>query len=291
MTAEYKCRIIRELEHKYCVEKMCRELNVSRASYYRYKVGYIPVRSSRDLEMGSKITAIYEANNKRYGSPRIRAELSRIGIHTSKRRVERIMDQLNIHALQKKRHNSTTDSKHSLSVAPNLLNRNFTAAHPNEKWVADTTYIRTTCGWIYLAAVVDLHSRKVIGWAMGNENTKGLVIKALNMAITRRKPRNGLICHSDRGSQYASHEYQEILWENGIRASMSREGNCWDNAVMESFFHSLKVELLYGNRYFARIKTEQLIFEYIEIYYNRYRLHSALGYKSPEEYEKQSLVA
>ena len=291
MKTEEKCLIILELAHKYCVEKMCRRLKVSSASYYRYKTGYIPVRRKNDAALCSKIMLIYNANDKRYGSPRIRAELRLLGIHISKRRVERVMNELNIRALHKRRLRSCADSGRLLPVAPNVLNRDFMAKLRNQKWVTDTTYIRTTNGWLYLAVVIDLYSRKVVGWAMSDQNTKELVMQALNMAINRRKPAKGLICHSDRGSQYASYEYQGMLWENGFIPSMSRKGNCWDNAVMESFFHSMKVELLYGRRYYTKEKTEQLIFEYIEVYYNRKRLHSALGYKSPEEYEKQRLVA
>ena len=270
---------------------MCRRLKVSSASYYRYKTGYIPVRRKNDAALCSKIMLIYNANDKRYGSPRIRAELRLLGIHISKRRVERVMNELNIRALHKRRLRSCADSGRLLPAAPNVLNRDFMAKLRNQKWVTDTTYIRTTNGWLYLAVVIDLYSRKVVGWAMSDKNTKELVMQALNMAINRRKPAKGLICHSDRGSQYASYEYQGMLWKNGFIASMSRKGNCWDNAVMESFFHSMKVELLYGRRYYTKEKTEQLIFEYIEVYYNRKRLHSALGYKSPEEYEKQRLVA
>jgi putative transposase len=196
------------------------------------------------------------------------------------------MKELGIRAKHKKKFKVTTDSWHHYQVAENLLNRDFNPAGPNQCWVSDITYIYTKEGWLYLAAVMDLYSRKLIGWAMGTRLTKELVIKALNMAIGSRHPALGLLMHSDRGSQYASHEYQKLLQKHGMICSMSGKGNCYDNAVMESFFHTLKVELIYDDVFETRLQARRCIFEYIEVFYNRIRTHSAMGYYSPEDYEK-----
>jgi putative transposase len=209
----------------------------------------------------------------------------------SKKRVERLMREAGIHAMAKKKYKATTDSRHTQPVAPNHLNRNFVADKPNQSWVADITYIYTKEGWIYLSTIMDLYSRKIIGWSMKNRITLDLVIEALNMAIKQRKSSRGLLLHSDRGSQYASYCYQALLGKKGILCSMSRKGNCWDNAVMESFYRTLKVELIYQKKYETRIEAQRDIFEYIEIFYNRERLHSSIGYNSPEEYEKMIMVA
>ncbi len=201
------------------------------------------------------------------------------------------MREAGIHAMAKKKYKATTDSRHTQPVAPNHLNRNFVADKPNQSWVADITYIYTKEGWIYLSTIMDLYSRKIIGWSMKNRITLDLVIEALNMAIKQRKSSRGLLLHSDRGSQYASYCYQALLGKKGILCSMSRKGNCWDNAVMESFYRTLKVELIYQKKYETRIEAQRDIFEYIEIFYNRERLHSSIGYNSPEEYEKMIMVA
>jgi transposase InsO family protein len=215
----------------------------------------------------------------------------REGYQVSKKRVERLMKEAEIHAMAKKKYKATTDSKHSLPVAANSLNRNFVADKLNQFWVADITYIYTQEGWLYLSTIMDLYSRKIVGWSMKNRITPDLVIEALNMAIKQRKPGRGLLLHSDRGSQYASYCYQVLLGKRGILCSMSRKGNCWDNAVMESFYRTLKVELIYQRKYETRIEAQRDIFEYIEIFYNRERLHSSIGYNSPEEYEKMTMVA
>ena len=206
----------------------------------------------------------------------------------SKKRVERLMRETGIHAIAKKKYRAT-DSKHSLPVAANSLNRNFRVDKPNQFWVADITYIYTQEGWLYLSTIMDLYSRKIVGWSMKNRITKDLVIEALNMAIKQRKPGRGLLLHSDRGSP--SYCYQVLLKRYGMLCSMSRKGNCWDNAVMESFYRTLKVELIYLKKYEMRIEAKRDIFEYIEIFYNRERLHSSIGYNSPEEYEKMTMVA
>ena len=201
------------------------------------------------------------------------------------------MKESEICALAKKKYRATTDSKHSHPVAANHLNGNFVADRPNQSWVADITYLYTQEGWLYLSTIMDLYSRKIVGWSMHNRLTQSLVIEALHMAIKQRKPSQGLLLHSDRGSQYASYCYQALLGKRGILCSMSRQGNCWDNAVMESFYRTLKIELIYQRKYETRIEARRDIFEYIEIFYNRERLHSSIGYNSPEEYEKMTMVA
>lgn len=229
---------------------------------------------------------IYHKSRKTYGSPRIHKQLCKEGIHCSKKRVERLMQEAGIQAIQKRKFKVTTDSRHNLPVAENILNREFTASSPNTKWVADITYINTDEGWLYLATIMDLHSRRIAGYSMQKYLTRELVIEALQMAITNRRPGRGLVIHSDRGSQYASYDYQRLLQQYDFICSMSRKGDCWDNSPMESFFKTLKTELVYQRRFKARAEAKLEIFEYIEVFYNRFRLHSALGYKTPEEFEK-----
>ena len=243
------------------------------------------------MKLKQKIIQIYSNSRKTYGSPRIYRKLIREGYSTGKKRVERLMQELDICAVAKKKYRATTDSKHSQPVAENYLNRKFNVNKPNQYWIADITYIYTQEGWPYLASIMDLYSRKIIGWCLRNRLTKELVMAALHMSIKQRKPSSNLLLHSDRGSQYASELYQTLLKRNGILCSMSGKGNCWDNAVMESFYRTLKVELIYQRNYETRIEARRDIFEYIEIFYNRKRLHSFLGYHSPEEYEKMTMVA
>ena len=207
-----------------------------------------------------KYTVIVE---RTYGSPRIHQKLLREGYQVSKKWVERLRREAGIHAMAKKKYKATTDSRHTQLVAPNSLNRNFVADKPNQSWVADITYIYTKEGWLYLSTIMDLYSRRIVGWSMKNRITPDLVIEALNMAIKQRKPGRDLLLHSDRGSQYASYCYQVLLGKRGILCSMSRKGNCWDNAVMESFYRTLKVELIYQRKYETRIEAQRDIFEYI----------------------------
>jgi len=266
-------------------------LKVSRSGYYQWIKYPNNKRKIEDRDLKQEIIVIYHNSRKTYGSPRIHQKLLREGYHVSKKRVERLMKETGIHAIAKKKYRATTDSKHSLPVAANHLNRNFSVNKLNQFWVADITYIYTQEGWLYLSTIMDLYSRKIVGWSMKNRITPDLVIEALNMAIKQRKPSWGLLLHSDRGSQYASYFYQVLLGKRGILCSMSRKGNCWDNAVMESFYRTLKVELIYPKKYETRIEAQRDIFEYIEIFYNRERLHSSIGYHSPEEYEKMTMVA
>jgi len=273
------------------VEKMCHTFSVSRSGYYQWLKRKPSLRDRKDELLKQEILKIYHQGRGNYGSPRIHRDLLKIGISCGRKRVERLMKELGIRAKHKKKYKVTTDSWHHYPVAENLLNRNFNPSGPNQCWVADISYIYTREGWLYLAAVMDLYSRKLIGWAMGKRLTKDLVIKALKMAIGNRRPDTGLLMHSDRGSQYASYEYQKLLKKHGMICSMSRKGNCYDNAVMESFFHTLKVELIYGNVFETRAQARRCIFEYIAVFYNRIRTHSAISYNSPEEYEKQRKVA
>jgi len=270
---------------------MCELLNVSRSGYYRWLNRKPGPRERRDQILKQEILTIYQKGRGYYGSPRIHRDLLKAGLACGKKRVERLMKTLGIKAKHKKRYKVTTDSSHNHPVAKNLLNRNFKVFGPNQYWVSDITYIYTKEGWLYLATVMDLYSRKIVGWAMEQYLTKALVIKALQMAVINRHPGPGLLMHSDRGAQYASFEYQKLLKKHGMICSMSGKGNCYDNAVMESFFHTLKVELVYGSVFETRAQARRCIFEYIAVFYNRIRSHSAIGYNSPEEYEKQRKVA
>jgi putative transposase len=266
---------------------MCRLLQVSRSGYYEWcKRGESP-RKKKDRDLKEMIHAIYIKHKKHYGSPRIHDELQDMGIRCSKKRVERLMRELGIRARHKRQFKVTTDSNHKYPVAPNLLNRQFAVNALNQVWVADITYIRTFEGWLYLAAVMDLCSRKIVGWSMSETMTTGLAIAALKMAIHRRKPSKGLMHHSNRGVQYASHAYQDVLKEHHMVCSMSRKGNCWDNAPMESFFSTLKIECIDNKIYLSRTQAKREIFEFIEIDYNRNRRHSSIGSTTPEYFENQ----
>jgi transposase InsO family protein len=227
-----------------------------------------------------------------YGTRRIKDKLiQRYGFIVSRRRIGHIMKNLGLVAKTKKRYKiNTTNSNHNLPIAPNLLNRDFYASYPDEKYVGDITYIPTNEGWLYLATVIDLYSRKIVGWSMDDTMKVSLVNDALTMALIGRNPPKGLIWHTDRGSQYASYSHKDLLQQHGIIQSMSRKGNCWDNAVAESFFHTLKTELIYHEIFETKAQANQAIFEYIEVYYNRQRMHSANGNLSPVEFEEKNVV-
>ena len=280
-------RFIREHTDEFRVETMCRVLKVSRTAYYCSLIRPTSRRRIQDEVIKEQILQIYRKSRRIYGSPRIHRKLGKQGIHCGKKRVERLMKEAGIRSIQKRKFKVTTDSKHNLPVAENLLNRDFNASSTNTKWTSDITYVRTKEGWLYLAAIMDLCSRRIVGYSMQKYLSRELVIEALNMAIKSRRPGRGLILHSDRGCQYASSDYQQQLWRHGIICSMSRKGNCWDNAPMESFFHTLKTELVYHRHYESRAEARSDIFEYIEVFYNRLRLHSAIGYESPQNYERQ----
>lgn len=265
---------------------MCRVFKVSRSGYYAWLKRPESRRKIQNRELLKKIRKVHKVSRGTYGSPRITKALKKEGIACGRNRVARLMRENGIAAKTKRKYKATTNSKHNYPVAENLVNQNFTVNQPNQVWVADITYIATDEGWLYLAAVEDLFQRKIVGWAMDSTMTRQLVLDALKQAVWRYQPLAGLIHHSDRGSQYASHEYQKALKDYKMIGSMSRKGNCYDNACMESFFGTLKRELIYGTRFRTRAEARQAIFEYIEVFYNRIRLHSALGYMSPVEYEQ-----
>jgi len=274
------------------LDEMCAVLDVSESGYRSWKHGGKPHRKRlTDAQMLVLIQSIHAEFKGAYGSPRMVKELRGRGFPASKERVERLMQENGIKAKHKRRFKVTTDSKHNLPIAPNLLERNFTPDAPNQVWTSDITYLWTDEGWLYLAIVLDLFNREVVGWSLKPRMTADIVTDALTMAWFRRKPAAGLIHHSDRGSQYASHAFQAKLTEYGMICSMSRKGNCWDNAPSESWFGSFKNERVYGERFETRDEVIAMTFEYIEVFYNRKRLHSTLGYKSPMQFLSDWLIA
>jgi putative transposase len=268
------------------VQLQCKVLGVSASGYYAWLKREPSKRAVANQSLLIDIRRIYWDSHKRYGSPRVHAELRAKGTPVSRRRIEKLMRDNDLSALSKRRVRvTTTDSHHNLPIAPNVIDRNFGALAPNQKWLADITYIFTAQGWLYLAAVLDLYSRKIVGWAMRDHMRTELPLAALTMAIQRQRPKPDLIHHSDRGSQYASGDYQAALTAAGITPSMSRKGNCWDNAPMESFFHTLKTELVHRKHYATREEAKRDLFTYIEGFYNRQRIHSAINYLTPEQME------
>lgn len=270
---------------------MCRVFKVNISSYYHWiRSGSIVEKV--DKELNELIEKVFYASNQTYGQRRIKEALAKkYGVIISKRRIGKIMKLLNLIPKMKRKFKvNTTDSNHDLPIAPNILDRDFYAGLADKKYVGDITYIHTAEGWLYLATVIDLFSRKVVGWSMDNHMRVSLVNDALDMAIKRRKPSAGLIWHTDRGSQYASYSHKDLLQKNGIIQSMSRKGNCWDNAVAESFFHSLKTELTNHEEFETKAQANEKIFEYIEIFYNRQRMHSSNNYLSPTEFEEKMLL-
>jgi putative transposase len=268
---------------------MCRALGVSRAGYYAWLKRRPSAAAVRRADLTDEIKQIHDEVKGRYGSPRIRAELVGRGHECCVNFVAKLMREAGIAAKTRRRFKQTTDSNHSMPVAENVLDRQFDPDEPNASWVGDVTYIPTREGWLYLAVVEDLFSRAVVGWSMDATMTSRLVVDALEMALARRlkgSSSSGLVAHSDRGSQYASEHYQRRLADERIACSMSRRANCWDNAPMESFFASLKKELVHHEDYPTRAQAKASIFEYIEVFYNRVRRHSALGYVAPAEYER-----
>jgi transposase InsO family protein len=265
---------------------MCRVLQVSTGGYYTWRGRPASAQQQRREALVVEIEAIHQEVKERYGSPRIHRELRARGQDCCVNTVAKLMRQQGIAAKSKRKFRCTTDSNHNGPVAENILDRQFEPTAVNEVWVADITYIPTREGWLYLAAVEDLYSRQIVGWSMSERITSRLVVDALEMAVSRRLPGEGLVAHSDRGSQYASDHYQRLLERHDITCSMSRRGNCWDNAAMESFFASLKKELIHDEDYQTRQEARACVFEYIEVFYNRVRRHSALGYQSPVEYEQ-----
>jgi transposase InsO family protein len=279
---------IEDNRHCWPIRQQCRVLGVSASGYYAWRDRGPSARAVANQNLLHDIQRIHWDNRKLYGSPRVHAVLRSEGQKVGKSRVEKLMRQNDLCALSKKRVRvTTTDSNHNLPIAPNVLDRNFGALAPNQKWCADITYIPTDEGWLYLATILDLYSKKIVGWAMREHMRTELCLAALMMAIQRQRPCSGLIHHSDRGSQYASDHYRQALADAKMVQSMSRKGNCWDNAPAESFFHTLKTELVHHKHYATREDAKRDIFTYIEGYYNRQRIHSSLGYITPEQMEKK----
>jgi transposase InsO family protein len=268
------------------VRIMCDALSVSASGYYAWRSRPESARKIANRGLLDDIQRVHAHHRERYGAPRIHAELRAEGQIISRKRIERVMRRHGIRARAPRRYRvCTTESKHSLLVAANLLDQNFVAERPNQVWLADITYIPTGEGWLYLAVILDLFTRKVVGWAMRDHMRAELTIAALTMAIQRRRPGPGLTHHSDRGSQYAAADYRDILRAAAVTQSMSRKANCWDNAPMESFFGTLKTELVHHREYPDRDAARRDLFAYIEGYYNRQRIHSAIGYITPEQAE------
>jgi transposase InsO family protein len=270
------------------IRLMCKVLNVSSSGFYEW---FKRPESAQDLsnkKLDEEIREVFEDHKQRYGAPRVTVELNDRGSQCSENRVARRMTKLGLKGIQAKKFKRTTDSTHDKPIAPDLIEQDFTALAPNLKWVSDLTYIWTDEGWLYLAVIMDLYFRAIIGWSMGKRMTQQLMCDALTMALFRRGFPIGVIIHSDRGSQYCSKAYQRLIKVNVLLCSMGRRGTCYDNAAMESFFHTLKVELVHRERYSTRQSAKGAIFEYIEIYYNRKRKHSAIGYRIPMLFEQES---
>ncbi len=271
------------------VRLQCQVLGVSASGFYAWLNRPPSQRAVANQNLLGHIRRIHWDSHKRYGSPRVCAALRAEGQRVSRRRVANLMRINNLQAIGKRRFRiTTTDSRHNFPVAANVIDRNFGALAPNQKWLADITYIFTAEGWLYLAAVLDLYSRKIVGWAMRDHMRTELPLAALTMALQRQRPQPGLIHHSDRGSQYASGDYQKALTAANITPSMSRKGNCWDNAPMESFFHTLKTELVHHKNYATKEDAKRDLFQYIEGFYNRQRIHSAINYLTPEQMEQKA---
>lgn len=279
-------RFIEEHRGDWPVRLMCGILELCPAGYYAWRGQAPSVQQQRRDALTVNIQAIHQEVKARYGSPRIHAELRARGQSCCVNTVAKLMRDRGIAAKTARKFRVTTDSRHGLPIAENLLDREFNPAAANEVWLADFTYVWTREGWLYLAVVEDLYSRMAVGWSMADDMTSRLVVDALEMAVQRRLPGEELMAHSDRGSQYASEHYQRLLAQHGITCSMSRKGNCWDNAPMESFFASLKKELVHGVDFATRAEARAALFEYIEVFYNRQRRHSTLGYQSPVEFEQ-----
>jgi putative transposase len=278
---------IKEHTGRFPVTRMCRVLKISSSGYYDWcvrKPG--PKHRHRDA-IAQAATRSYFDSSRVYGYRKVHRDIVEQNIRCCPETLRRIMRSLGLFSRVKRKFVATTDSNHTLPVAQNILDRDFAADAPNRKWASDITYIATDEGWLYLAAVMDLYSRKIVGWSMSEHIDTGLVENALKMAVTQRRPQPGLLCHSDRGSQYASDSMQKLLGSHQIVCSMSRRGNCWDNACMESFFGSLKSEWVYGKRYATRDQARKDVFKYIEMFYNRQRRHATLGYVSPTAYEQR----
>lgn len=280
-----KYAFIKERQAEHAITALCRVLEVSSSGYYDWLDRPECNRAHENRRLVTKIALCHQASKEIYGSPRIHQDLLDMGEHVSVNRVARLMSHQGIQSKMAKKFVITTESKNTMSPAPDRLKREFTVDVPDKAWVSDTTFIPTRQGWLYLAVVIELYSRQVLGWAMGDRNNSQLVQDALTMAVWRRGKVDSVIVHSDQGSTYASGEYQRLLQENNFLCSMSRKGECLDNAVAESFFGTLKTELVEHEDYRSKDEAKRSLFEYIEVFYNRRRRHSYLGYISPVEYE------
>ncbi|NMB83458.1 MAG: IS3 family transposase [Ignavibacteria bacterium] len=276
---------LKENQKEHGIEKMCKVLEVSRSNYYKRVNRDKSKRAKENKGLLEKIREVFRESKERYGSPRITAELKRSGISCNKKRIARLMSKYGIAAKMFRKYRNTTNSNHDKEKSENILGGEFNRQRANEVWTGDITYISTEEGWLYLAAVIDIYSRKVIGWQLDKHMGSDLAEKALKNALLDRRVEEGIIFHSDQGIQYASESFRKILKDNGFIQSMSRKGNCYDNAITETFFHTLKTELMQRTKYKTREEARKSIFEYIEIFYNRKRLHSAIGYRPPVEYE------
>lgn len=271
--------------------QMCEVMGVSRSQYYAWIKRPKTAREVENEALMAIIKRLFKEGRETYGTRRLKRKLTEQGWQVSRRRIGRLLKAMRLSCKTKRKFKATTDSKHNQSIAPNLLGRKFDVKALNTYYVGDITYISTQEGWLYLAVVIDLYSRKIVGWSMAKHMRVSLVNDALLMALWSRKPAKGLIWHTDRGSQYASDKHRALLEEHGVIQSMSRKGNCWDNAVSESFFHTLKTELVHHCQFKTRQEAKQAIFDYIEVFYNRQRLHSANGYLSPVAYEQRQQAA
>jgi len=282
-------RFIRGHRSLFSVKKMCRVLEVSPSGYYRWLRAPVSLRKRENARLKEEIRRIYAFHRGRAGSPMITADLhdKRAYAKVSRCRVARLMKQMGLRCRSIKKRPFTTASRHTRPVVPNHLDRNFEVSSPNRVWVSDITYMRIGESWHYLSIFLDLYSRKIVGWDISHSLEKGSVLRALRQSLQRRRPAEGLMIHSDRGIQYASRAFREILRDHGFIQSMSRKGNCWDNAVAESFFHTIKAQLIHPYRFRTVKEARRALFEYIEVYYNRKRKHSTNGYLSPADYERQ----
>jgi transposase InsO family protein len=279
-------RFIEVEKVNHAVRTLCRVLQVSRAAYYHWSINPLSVRARADLALTERIAAIHARSRQTYGAPRVHAELQVCGDRHGRKRIARLMHAAGLAGRIPKRYRHTAVAD-PLTVIPDLVRRDFTPTHPDQLWVGDITYIRTWEGWLYLATLLDCYSRRVVGWAMADHLRTELPLRALHMALARRRPTGTLIHHTDRGCQYTSEAYTNVLTSHGIRSSLSRPANCWDNAVAESFFSTLKLDLLYRHSWPTRATARSAIFEYIEVFYNRERRHSTLGNLSPADYESE----
>lgn len=282
--------MIKQNQKQFPVRLMCRILLVSPSGFYDWRDRPASKCEQKNIKLADEIKKSFDEQKSRAGAKRITLRLREKGVKVGRHRVARIMRKNGWRAKAAKKYKATTNSNHKLPVASNLLQQNFNALKPNEKWVSDITYIWTNEGWLYLAAVMDLYSRKLIGWALSDRMTAILTIDALQMALWRRKMPKDVIVHSDRGVQYCSNAYQQIMSKYGLICSMSKRGDCYDNAAMESWNHSFKVEAIHGEKFLTRDDAKRHVFEYIEVYYNRSRLHSKLGYLSPEGFEAKMVA-